>query len=158
MAEINVSRWHCHPDSRLRLSGDTIDRHQKAVADLVAGFVAAVGMEAARAADLDQAALIHDECERVMGDWPGPLLDMFPLLRPVKWLLERAIRRSMGIHMPRLDRQQRAILHLADKLEAELWARRHGVTGTHDCDKLQSMADKLGLGEMVQSMLKTKGE
>ena len=76
-------------------------------------------------------------------------------LRPVKWLLERAIRRRMGVVMPRLDRQQRAILHLADKLEAELWARRHGVTGTHDCDKLQALADKLGLGEVVRGMLCT---
>lgn len=39
------------------------------------------------------------------------------------------------------------------ELVAELWARKCGVTGSHDCAKLQAIADRLGLGNMVKEML-----
>lgn len=150
---MTVNRWHCHPDERLRNSGDNIDMHQMRVALLCNTFAIELGLPDDRRRVLEFVALNHDEPERIMGDWPGPLLAMFPWLRPVKWLLERLIFRRMGIKMPRLSRKEAAILHLADKLDGELWARRHGVTGAHDADKLMKQAEALGLGDMVRGML-----
>lgn len=147
-----VSRWHCHEDDRLRLSGDTIDRHQHAVWGLILDFTAVLGISGDRKSELLFAARHHDEAERVLGDMPGPAKARFPALAAAYEAAEREVLADMGLHWS-LTRKEADILHLADKLEAELWARKHGVTGTHDCDKLQAMADRLGLGDMVRNML-----
>ena len=152
-----VNRWHCHPDERLRNSGDTIERHQIEVERLCRQFSWVLKLDTGRRAELLHAARHHDEAERIVGDLPGPAKARFPALAAAYEEAEREVLADMGLSWS-LTPQEADILHLADKLEAELWARRHGVTGSHDCDKLQALADRLGLGEMVQSILKTKGE
>jgi 5'-deoxynucleotidase YfbR-like HD superfamily hydrolase len=148
----DVNRWHCHPNERLRNSGDTINLHQARVADLCDTFAAALGMDVERAQELNFAALNHDEAEKVIGDMPGPAKDRFPVLAAEYAAAEKIVLAEMGLHWD-LTNFETAILHLADKLDAELLARRHGVVGSHDCDKLQSMADDLGLGEIVRGMM-----
>ena len=148
----DVNRWHCHPDARLRNSCDTINRHQARVADLCDTFAAALGMDVDRAQELNFAALNHDEAEKVIGDMPGPAKDRFPVLAAEYHEAEKIVLAEMGLHWD-LTNFETAILHLADKLDAVLWARKFGVTDAHDCDKLQSMADDLGLGEIVRGMM-----
>lgn len=147
-----VARWHCYPDARLRNSGDTIERHQIEVERLCRQFSWALKLDTGRRAELLHAARHHDEAERVLGDLPGPAKARFPELAAAYEEAEREVLADMGLSWS-LTPQEADILHLADKLEAELWARRHGVTGTHDCDKLQELADRLGLGEVVRGML-----
>jgi len=146
-----VNRWHCYPDERLRNSGDTIDGHQTRVWKLCVEF--AVALKLKDRSELIFAAINHDEAEKVLGDMPGPAKERFPALAAAYAEAEKIVMYEMGLQWSLTD-QEAAILHLADKLDGELWARKHGVTGSHDCDKLQSMADDLGLGEMVMGMLK----
>jgi len=148
-----VNRWHCYPDERLRNSGDTIDAHQDRVALLCNQFSTAIGLTGDRRFWLFFAAGHHDEAEKVLGDMPGPAKERFPALAAAYAKAEREVLAEMGLQWT-MTEQDAAILHLADKLDGELWARKHGVTGSHDCDKLQSMAEALGLGEMVKEMLK----
>lgn len=147
-----VNRWHCHPDHRLRYSCDTIAAHQYRVALMCNQFAVALGMDIDRAQELDFAARHHDEAEKIIGDIPGPAKNRFPALLAAYEAAEREVLADMGLSWS-LTQQEADILHLADKLDAELWARRHGVTGSHDCDELQALADRLGLGDMVREML-----
>jgi len=148
-----VNRWHCYPDERLRNSGDTIDAHQFRVSVMCAKFAISLKFPDSRREELFFAARTHDEAEKVLGDMPGPAKERFPALAAAYAEAEKTVMAEMGFRWSLTD-QEAAILHLADKLDGELWARKHGVTGSHDCDKLQSMADDLGLGEMVMGMLK----
>lgn len=145
----NVTRWHCHPDPSLRNSGDTIAAHQSRVAIMCNQFAVALGLNSAR---LVHAAQHHDEAEKIVGDIPGPAKKRFPALLAAYEAAEREVLADMGLSWS-LTQQEAAILHMADKLDAELWARRCGVTGSHDCDELQALADRLGLGDMVREML-----
>ena len=147
-----VNRWHCHPDPRLRNSGDTILNHQARVAALCDRFAVALGFDEDRARELDFAAWHHDEAEKIVGDIPGPAKDRFPALAAAYAKAELEVFNDMGLNWS-LTRQEADILHLADKLDGELWARKHGVMGAHDADKLQALADRLGLGGMVRGML-----
>lgn len=147
-----VNRWHCHPDERLRNSGDTIERHQIEVERFCRQFSWALKLDTGRRAELLHAARHHDEAERIVGDLPGPAKARFPALAAAYEEAEREVLADMGLSWS-LTPQEAHILHLADKLEAELWARRHGVTGSHDCDKLTALADRLGLGDVVRGML-----
>ena len=73
-------RWHCHPDPRLRHSGDTIDRHQHAVWGLILDFTSVLGISGDRKSELLFAARRHDEAEKIIGDMPGPAKARFPAL------------------------------------------------------------------------------
>jgi len=145
-----VNRWHCYPDERLRNSGDTIDAHQWRVWKLCVEF--AVALKLKDRSELIFAAINHDEAEKVLGDMPGPAKERFPALAAAYAEAEKTVLAEMGLYWTLTD-QDAAILHLADKLDGDIWARNHGVTDAHDSDKLQSMADALGLGEMVKEML-----
>lgn len=149
---MTVNRWHCHPDERLRNSGDNIDLHQMRVAILCNTFAIELGLPDDRRRELDFAAQHHDEAERVLGDMPGPAKDRFPALAAAYAKAELQILTERGLTW-NLTRQEAAILHLADKIDGELWARRHGVTGAHDADKLMKQAEALGLGDIVRGML-----
>ena len=145
-----TARWHTHPV--LCNSGDTIDLHQPRVALLCNTFATALGLPDDRRRELDFAAQHHDEAERVLGDMPGPAKDRFPALAAAYAKAELQVLTERGLTW-NLTRQEAAILHLADKLDGELWARRHGVTGAHDADKLMKQAEALGLGDIVGGML-----
>ena len=149
---MTVNRWHAHEDARLRNSGDTVARHHIEVERLCRMFARHLQLEPGRRAELCHAACHHDAAEAVLGDMPGPAKAMFPALAAAYEAAERDVLASMGLSWS-LTPTEADMLHLADKLEAELWARRHGVSGTHDCDKLQALADRLGLGEVVRGML-----
>ena len=145
-----TARWHTHPV--LCNSGDNIDLHQPRVALLCNTFAVELGLPDDRRRELDFAAQHHDEAERVIGDMPGPAKDRFPALAAAYAKAELQILTERGLTW-NLTRQEAAILHLADKLDGELWARRHGVTGAHDADKLMKQAEALGLGEIVGGMM-----
>ena len=112
-------RWHSNPDPRLQHSRDHIRGHQDRVAVLCADLSNWLGLEPS--ADLIFAANHHDESERIMGDWPGPLTDAYPWVAQVKARLDAEIRRDMGLEW-RLSPLEGAILCLCDKLDAVQWA------------------------------------
>lgn len=148
-----VNRWHCHPDPRLRNSGDTILAHQSRVALLCNQFAVALGLSDDRCRWLDYAAWHHDEAEKIVGDIPGPAKARFPALAAAYARAELEVLTDMGLSWS-LSRADADLLHLADKLDAELWARGVGVTGSHDCEALQALADRLGVGDIVRGMIK----
>jgi len=76
---MTVLRWHSNADPRLRLSGDTIDLHQRRVCDMCHSAAAWLRLSLI-GSDLLRAALHHDEAERVLGDMPGPAKGAFPAL------------------------------------------------------------------------------
>ena len=148
-----INRWHCHPDQRLRNSGDTILAHQARVALLCNQFAVALGLSDDRRCELVFAAKNHDEAEKIVGDIPGPAKARFPELRAAYETAEREVLADMGLSWS-LSSTEADLLHLADKLDAELWARGVGVTGSHDCEALQALADRLGVGDIVRGMIK----
>ena len=124
---MTVNRWHCHPDDRLRNSGDTIDSHQARVAVMCADLARHLGLSLA-GSDLIRAAGRHDEAERVLGDMPGPAKARFQALAAAYAKAELQVLTEMGLNW-NLTRKEAAILDLCDKLDAWRWARDRGVTG-----------------------------
>jgi 5'-deoxynucleotidase YfbR-like HD superfamily hydrolase len=135
-------RWHCHPDDRLRLSGDNIDRHQQAVADLVGSLCAAIGYDTT-GTDILRAARYHDEAERVLGDLPAPAKARFPALAAAYAKAELAVLIEMG-HTWSLSRLEADILRLCDVLERYLYASARGVDHPDDLAECQALAKRIG--------------
>ena len=137
-------RWHSHPDARLRLSGDTVRGHSLRVRGMVARLSIDMGRHASP--DLLFAAEHHDDAEAVLGDMPGPAKDRFPALAAAYAKAELQVLIEMGLTW-NLTRDEAAILDLADKLDAQLWAMRCGVDGPEweaARAKLRRMAERLG--------------
>ena len=124
---MSVLRWHAHADHRLRDSGDDIDGHQLRVASLCVSLAARIGYQL-HDNDLVDAALHHDEAERVLGDMPGPAKDRFPALAAAYAKAELQVLTEMDINWT-LTLKENDMLTLCDKLDAWQWARNHGVTG-----------------------------
>jgi hypothetical protein len=150
---MTVLRWHNNPAPVLRTSGDCIEAHQYRVAMLCYAICARYGDTPSP--ELIRAALHHDEPERIMGDWPGPLTDQFPWLAPVKHRLHLECMTIMGIAPFRLTDHEAAVLDLADKADAWRWAVQHGAGGTQEWraekQKLFRMAWAAGLGDWWES-------
>ena len=152
---MTVLRWHAHEDHRLRDSGDDIDTHQSRVAFLCISLAAYIG-HPLHDSDLPQAALHHDEAERVLGDMPGPAKDRFPALAAAYAKAELHVLTEMGMNWT-LTRKENDMLTLCDKLDAWQFARNHGVTGGEwDCAlaKLRIMAHKLGATKWLDEQIK----
>jgi hypothetical protein len=139
MTDNSPRRWHCHPI--LHSSGDTIALHSARVAAMCIDLAAFL-RHPLHDSDLPDAALKHDNPEIIMGDWPGPLLDRYPFMRPVKWFLEWRIKRDMGLRW-KLTRKEKHMLHLCDKLDQYEWGLRFGIV-TYDVDRLRRIAAKIG--------------
>jgi len=152
---MSVLRWHAHADHRLRDSGDDIDGHQLRVASLCVSLAARIGYQL-HDNDLVDAALHHDEAERVLGDMPGPAKDRFPALAAAYAKAELQVLTEMDINWT-LTLKENDMLTLCDKLDAWQWARDHGVTGGEwDCAlaKLRIMAHKLDCTKWLDEQIK----
>ena len=126
---MTVLRWHADADDRLRNSGDDIDRHQRAVLVLVHEIAAAIGLPL-HASALPDAARWHDEGERITGDVPYAIKRADPALLAA---LDAAEARAMaGMDLPGypwiLTDREAAVMKLADRAEAWLWAALHTDT------------------------------
>jgi hypothetical protein len=153
MIDTSPRRWHAHP--QLQDSGDTIDGHQMRVVSLCVSLAAYIG-HPLQNSDLPQAALHHDEAERVLGDMPGPAKDRFPALAAAYAKAELQVLTEMGMNWT-LTRKENDMLTLCDKLDAWQWARNHGVTGGEwDCAlaKLRIMAHKLDCTKWLDEQIK----
>lgn len=128
MTDNSPLRWHSHPHPLLRNSGDTVDGHQSRVVTMCISLAAHIG-HPLHDSDMIHAALHHDDAERVLGDMPGPAKDHFPALRAAYVMAEKIVLAEMGLTW-NLTRKESAMLDLCDKLDAWLWARKCGVTGT----------------------------
>ena len=152
---MTVLRWHAHEDHRLRHSGDDIHEHQFRVADMCIRLAARIG-HPLHNSDLVDAAMYHDEAERVLGDMPGPAKDRFPALAAAYAKAELQVLTEMGMNWT-LTRKEQDMLTLCDKLDAWQWARKHGVTGGEwDCAlaKLRIMAHKLDCTKWLDEQIK----
>jgi hypothetical protein len=139
---MTVLRWHCHPNDALRLSGDDIDRHQKAVCDLVVELCEVIGYDLT-GSDLIEAALNHDEAERVLGDLPATAKARFPALAAAYAKAELEVLVDMG-HTWNLSRLEADILRLCDVLERYTFAAERGVI--HDDDRVTCIATAQRIG------------
>lgn len=145
MIDNSPLRWHPHPNPALRLSGDTVRLHSERVVALCQELAARIG-HPLHSSDLPRAALHHDDCETITGDWPATLMQQYPWVRLVKIILEWQIGLRLGLRW-RLSRHERRMLDLCDKLDARLWARRCGVNGGEWDEaetRLRRMAWRLG--------------
>jgi hypothetical protein len=126
-----VMRWHAHPDTRLRNSGDTIEAHQSRVARLCIEIAARMD-HTLIGSDLIRAALYHDEPERILGDMPSPAKMRFPDLAAAYERAEQEVMAELGIAPFDLTKSEQAILHLADKADAWAWGQKCGVNLSDD--------------------------
>jgi 5'-deoxynucleotidase YfbR-like HD superfamily hydrolase len=136
-----VNRWHAFPDPRLRNSGDTIERHQHAVAELCHSLAAFI-RHPVHDSDLIQAALWHDEAERILGDMPRSAKRAYPEMARLYAQAERQILSEMGklIDLPIFEEK---ILRLCDVAESWQWAYIHGVMLDDDKRECFRMAFKI---------------
>ena len=148
-------RWHCNADPRLRNSGDTVNAHARRVQMLCHGLAAFLGHDLLRS-DLLFAALHHDAAEAVVGDMPGPAKERFPALAAAYEKAELAVLIEMGLTW-NLTRLESDMLHLADKLDAYLWARHCNAADSDEWRraeaKLWDRAHKLGARVWLQDRL-----
>ena len=151
---MTVIRFHANPDPALRRSGDCIEAHQHRVALLIYAMTA----PDMPSPELIRAALHHDEAERIMGDWPGPLLDRFPWLAPVKHRLELECMAALGIAPFKLEPHEADMLDIADKADAWRWSVQHGQGHTDEWRqakaKLFQAAWAAGLGAWWEEFAK----
>lgn len=108
-----TTRWHTNP--WLAQTCDRLDGHQGRVARLIL----ALWPDASR--DLLIAALTHDDGESVTGDIPATHGKMTAQIE------DEAFARNeiWGTGFQLLARYERERLHLADKLDAYMWAEHH---------------------------------
>jgi 5'-deoxynucleotidase YfbR-like HD superfamily hydrolase len=92
------------------------------------------------------AARYHDEAERQLGDMPAPAKERFPALAAAYAKAELQVLTEMG-HVWNLSRKESDILALCDKLDAWLWATKHGARGLeYDAmlDGVYRIANRIG--------------
>lgn len=126
---MTVNRWHHDPDPALRNSGDTIERHQRAVLGLVLDLAPRIGLPL-HDSDLPNAARWHDEGERMTGDISRAAKQRFPALASA---LAEAESEALAALAPpgypwSLSEREAALLALCDAAEAWLWAASHTDT------------------------------
>ena len=116
-----VRRWHAAPE----IAQQTDAAHAWGVAVIVIGLCE--GLTAPATLDtLVRAALLHDAAELFTGDIPRTVKHARDDLNAILGRIERDAYDRYLLRMPMLSDMQRAVLALADYLEAYLWAR-----GTH---------------------------
>lgn len=149
---MTVNRWHTNPDSALRNSGDTIDAHQDRVADLVSEICAQMGLDGWH---VIQAAKVHDEAERELGDMPATAKRRFPYLEEA---YRRAEAEVLGEHpLDHLTDVEQSILDLADQLDAYLWAQRftdiRTVAWYKQLEHMREQAAQIGVAQWLRDKM-----
>lgn len=110
----DVARWHAHPDSRLRLSGDTINSHQQRCVDLLMRIYPNASQP------LIEAVRYHDEAERWLGDMPYMAKQQFSDLAAAMHEAEYCVAMDYGIPQPKTT-FDRKMVKIVDRLDAYLW-------------------------------------
>lgn len=153
---MTVNRWHSNPSYKLRNSGDTIDAHQRRVMNLCEEIS---GWRCTRPSlDLLLAALNHDAAEAIIGDMPSPAKKRFPKLGKEYEKAEKEVLASMGLIYDLSD-IERAILKLADRLDAYLWVKKHDQEQLETPEwikaakKIKLSAETLGIAARVEEMI-----
>lgn len=115
-------RWHSHADARLRRSGDTDAGHSHRAAGLAWDLWPDRPQVARwlRAHDLGESAVGGGP-----GDVGGPVKDADPELARRLEALEEAALARLGVVVPVLTPEERAMARLCDKLDAVLWMLHH---------------------------------
>jgi hypothetical protein len=111
----HVSRWHASPVEALRLSGDTIDAHQKRCVVLIRALIDSPPDT------LIQAALHHDDPEKWLGDMPFTAKRDFPELAAAYARAESGVIAREGIPQPANEWEAR-VIKFVDRLDAYYWA------------------------------------
>jgi hypothetical protein len=111
----HVSRWHASPVEALRLSGDTIDAHQKRCVVLIRALIDNPPDT------LIQAALHHDDPEKWLGDMPFTAKRDFPELAAAYARAESEVIAREGIPQPANEWEAR-VVKFVDRLDAFHWA------------------------------------
>lgn len=114
----DVTRWHHHADDRLRLSGDTINKHQLRCVDLLVEIFPNPSQQ------LKEATRYHDEHERWAGDPSHTAKIRFRALALVHKDIEAEINQEKGIPTVthELDKMR---ISLVDRLDPYLWMLKH---------------------------------
>jgi hypothetical protein len=110
----HVSRWHASPVEALRLSGDTIDAHQKRCVVLIRALIDNPPDT------LIQAALHHDDPEKWLGDMPFTAKRDFPELAAAYARAESEVIAREGIPQPANEWESR-VVKFVDRLDAYWW-------------------------------------
>lgn len=130
----DVSRWHAHPCDALRLSGDTINKHQKRCAH----WVLQLWPDAPDT--LVQAAEHHDEPERWLGDMPHPAKRDNPGIAVEYRRAEDAIVAAYNIPQPATHWEAYEV-KLVDMLDAYWWMQRCAPHLASDPEWVQARKD-----------------
>ena len=113
----DVSRWHSHPNVKLRLSGDTIDEHQISCVRWLERLFPDASEE------LIDAVRYHDEAERILGDMPYTAKRYFPELADAYARAEQVVIARYGIPQPVSERDA-DIVKLVDMFDAYWWVSK----------------------------------
>jgi hypothetical protein len=140
----NVSRFHSHPDHRLRRGGDETQAHTARCIQLLLALNPLATMDQVRA------LAFHDTAEDVVGDTPGPAKRRFPALRAALYHAEAEVQserfgRVLDLDDPWVD--------FTDKLDALLFAVSRGVVWPKDEPHLRHQAVTLHCGGTVAAMI-----
>lgn len=152
----DVARWHAHPDSRLRLSGDTINSHQQRCVDLLMRIYPNASQP------LIEAVRYHDEAERWLGDMPYMAKQQFSDLAAAMREAEICIEMDHGIPAPKTT-FDRSMVKIVDRLDAYLWMLDCAPDLAKEkdwiaaLDALILLSDQMGVAWPVSIIINEKG-
>jgi hypothetical protein len=150
--EGDVARWHSHPDSRLRLSGDTINSHQQRCVYLLLQILPNASKS------LIEAVRYHDEAERWIGDMPYMAKHDFPDLADALRVAEYDVMKTYNIPEPE-STFERSMLKIVDRLDAYIWMMTHAPDLGERTEWIAALnsnldnADMFMLGDKVREII-----
>jgi hypothetical protein len=149
-----VVRWHCHPNEKLRNSGDCTFGHGDRCRSL------AMDLWPNASAELLRACVQHDFGECITGDLPYSIKRAHPELRAMVSLLETQALASFGIAPWKLTDDECRMLKLVDLLDPYLWVIHCDAMEEFAKDEwrphfgdMLALADHLGVRALVLEII-----
>lgn len=137
----DVARWHSHPDSRLRLSGDTINGHQQRCVELLLRIYPNASQH------LIEAVRYHDEAERWLGDMPYMAKHNFPELADAIRVAEYDVMKKHNIPQPD-STFEKSMLKIVDRLDAYIWMLMHAPDLAERTEWVEALRANLDAADM----------